>query len=154
MTPARIRNQLTAIERMVANLKRDAPAALEAVKLRTAECDGYASTASGADNGPMGTGGASSVERAVERRLGGNGGRSGPVADLEDAEDFLRAAALGLDKVNEILRKYAAGLSDAERQALRCIGDGTPEGANCHRWAERKGMCSACYMRSRRRGVA
>ena len=151
MTPARIRNQLDAISRMVGNLRRDAPGALRAIELRVATCDGYSTTASGADNGPGGTGGGSSVERAVERRLGGNGGRSGPVADLEDAEDYLRAVAVGLDGVNKILSRYIAGLSDAERSALRCVGDGTPEGATCDRWAVKRGQCDACYQRARRR---
>ena len=153
-TPRRITAQLSALDRMLENVTKQSTPALAAIKLRTQDNDGYPSTASGSDNGPTGTNTHSSVERAVERRLGATESKTGPVTDLEDVSDFLAAAALAFDNCIKILGRYSTGLSDSERSALRCIGDDTPDGAACERWATRKGLCDACYMRGRRKAVA
>jgi hypothetical protein len=150
-TPNRVTAQIKALDRMLENVTKQSAPAIAAIKLSVSTNDGYPTTASGSDNGPGGSSGSSSVERAVERRLGATQTRTGPVTDLEDVSDYLSAAALAFDSVIKILARYSAGLSDAERQALRCIGDGTPEGASCDRWAARKGMCDRCYLRARRR---
>ena len=152
MTPNRVSAQIDAISKMAHNLTEQRRGALAALRLRVEGCDGYPSTASGADKPPGGHG-TSSVESAALRRLGEEDDRrrAGPVTDLEDASDFLAAAALALDNVSRIFGRYITGLTDSERQALRCIGDGTPDGATCERWATRKGMCDAHYMASRRR---
>ena len=159
-TPRRITAQLTALDRMLENVMKQSTPALAAIKMRTADNDGYPSTASGADNGPGGTTESSTVERAVERRLGASDTKTGPVTDLENVSDFLASAALAFDNCIKILGRYSVGLTDTERQTLRCIGDDTPDGAECGEWAStnpttgqanRKGMCVKCFTRSYRR---
>jgi hypothetical protein len=154
MNVTRLRNQIDAITQLQAKLADRSRPALTAISRAADVNDGYKTTASGADTGPGGgSDTTSSVERAVERRLGASHGKPGPVTDLTDLEDWVRAIAQLQSLILGAFDRYTDTLTDKERSALRCIGDGTPQGANCDRWASRKGMCDACYMRARRRAA-
>jgi hypothetical protein len=158
--PNRIASQWAALHAIHGSIHDRLDRALAAAWIDTAQHDGHRSTASGADSGPGGSSDHTTVERAVLARLGGDERHPGPVERLAELADLIGAAALAYRHITDIVDRWAPKMTEDDRRRARCIGDGTPEGATCSRYASvspttgqanRKGMCEACYARQRRR---
>lgn len=153
-----IKRNLDQVVRTVNVVRDRLPAALAAIVAELDHIDGYPGSASGADRQPGGSSELTSVESAVERRLG-LGRRLGGSARLDAIQAHL---AMAMGQLAEVL-VLVDGARPVERgtyERHRCVGDtGEP---HSHLWARPEceniaeadrthGLCTTC--RQRRAGT-